>query len=51
MLMLAAKGPDSAAYLSTIAERFAVDEPALRTAMRSRKTERVYARIHSNHGP
>jgi hypothetical protein len=50
MRMLAAKVPDSGAYLSTIAQRFAVDEPALRTAMGSQATDLVYERIHSNNG-
>jgi hypothetical protein len=48
MRMLAANVPDSTPYLSTIARRFAIDEPALRRAIRSRATDQAYERIHSN---
>jgi hypothetical protein len=46
--MIAAKAPDSAAYVLMMAQRFAVDEGALREAVGSRATERAYDRIHSN---
>lgn len=46
--MIAAKTRDSTPYVPLMAERFAVDEAALRSALGSRATAQTYKRIHSN---
>ena len=46
--MIAAKDPDVTPFVSTMAQRFSVDERALRWAFGSRATQRTYDRIHSN---
>jgi hypothetical protein len=48
MKMIAVKAPGDAACFLMMAQRFAVDEAALREAVGSRATERAYDRIHSN---
>lgn len=46
--MIAARDADIAPFVATMADRFSVDERALRGAFRSHATQRTYDRIHSN---
>ena len=46
--MIAARDSDIAPFVATMAERFSVDELALRGAFGSPATQRTYDRIHSN---
>jgi len=46
--MIAARDSDITPFVATMAERFSVDEGALRGAFGSGDTQRTYDRIHSN---
>jgi hypothetical protein len=46
--MIAARDADISPFVATMAERFSVDERALRGAFGSPATQRTYDRIHSN---
>ena len=49
--MIAAKEPAASHMLATMAQRFGVDERALRSEVSSRATQQTYDRIHSNVRP
>jgi len=49
--MIAAKEPTASHMLATMAQRFGVDEWALRSEVSSRATQQTYDRIHSNSRP
>jgi hypothetical protein len=44
--MMAAKEPTASPMLATMAQRFGVDERALRSEVSSRATQQTYDRIH-----
>ena len=46
--MIAARDADITPFVATMAERFSVDERALRGAFGSPATQQTYDRIHSN---
>ena len=46
--MIAARDADITPFVTTMAERFSVDERALRGAFGSSATQLTYDRIHSN---
>ena len=48
--MMAARETDIAPFVATMAQRFSVDEHALRGAVGSSATQLTYDRIHSNDG-
>lgn len=49
--MIAAKEPTAPPMLATMAQRFGVDERALRSEVSSSATQQTYDRIHSNIRP